>query len=107
MFASNVCVKCKTEKFAQKNWNEKICAKDHKKEIQTNKKLENGSGNVAWQPNSKRLLVTAVSRNGWFYLSQSESTQPENCIYLQLTIKLSPLHEAATRYATFINRCSK
>jgi len=42
-----------------------------------------------------QLPPTAVSPNGWFYLSQPEITQPENCLYLQLTIKLPPLREAA------------
>ena len=32
-------------------------------------------------------MLTAVSRNGWFYFSSSEITEQEIYIYLQLTIK--------------------
>lgn len=41
--------------------------------------------------------LTAVWQNGWFSFSKPEITQPENCIYLQQTIKLSPLRQAAER----------
>jgi hypothetical protein len=40
---------------------------------------------------------TAVSRNGWFYFSKPEITQPEIYISLQQSGKSSPLREAAER----------
>ena len=39
--------------------------------------------------------LAAVSINGWFYLSKVENTHLENCIYLQLTIKLTPHRKSA------------
>ena len=72
MFASNVCVKCKTEKFTQK----KVV------KMKLNLFAWNGSGKkklkrlrkvfvVTLRDNETQSteVITAVSRNGWFYLS--------------------------------------
>ena len=72
MFASNVCVKCKTEKFAQKkvaeNMTEFVCVEwKWKKKLKRLRKVFV----VTLRDNETQSteVITAVSRNGWFYLS--------------------------------------